>query len=441
MKKVISFCDRYSLLPSGGLVLAAVSGGKDSMCLLDILYKLKDRYGYELCAIHFNHMIRGKSADRDENFVMETCRNRKIKFIAGRGDTLRYAKEHKIGTEEAGRILRYRFFEETARETGAVCVATAHNADDNAETVLMNMARGAALKGLCGIPPRRDIFIRPLLSCTRDEIEEYNRENQIDNIEDETNSQDIYTRNNIRRNIVPLLKGINPRFSENVFNMSDIIRQDEDFMDNQADKFISENVHGGKIEIAALNRLHTAIKTRVIRKIWPSCGKKHIEEIIALTGDKISPSARCNIPGGIARREYGIIVFEKETDNAVWQPFSIKEGEEHKIEPLSIVVKCEKPAPGETGNKTFTTFIFKSENICDKISVRPRISGDSIRLKGGSKTLKKLFIEKKIPAHKRDKIPVVAAGDKVIAVLGIGMDVDFIPDEGQQTLKIEFRVI
>ena len=105
MKKVISFCDRYSLLPSGGLVLAAVSGGKDSMCLLDILYKLKDRYGYELCAIHFNHMIRGKSADRDENFVMETCRNRKIKFIAGRGDTLRYAKEHKIGTEEAGRIL------------------------------------------------------------------------------------------------------------------------------------------------------------------------------------------------------------------------------------------------------------------------------------------------------------------------------------------------
>ncbi len=105
------------------------------------------------------------------------------------------------------------------------------------------------------------------------------------------------------------------------------------------------------------------------------------------------------------------------------------------------MVKCEKPAPGETGNKTFTTFIFKSENICDKISVRPRISGDSIRLKGGSKTLKKLFIEKKIPAHKRDKIPVVAAGDKVIAVLGIGMDVDFIPDEGQQTLKIEFRVI
>ena len=165
MKQVTEFADKYGMLPSGGAVICAISGGADSVCLLHILKEIAPTRGFDLYAVHFNHCLRGAESDRDELFVRELCRELDVELFCGSGDVKGYAEKNGLGIEEAARILRYRFFEETAGKIPKSRVATAHNADDNAETVLMTLARGAGLKGLCGIPPVRDIYIRPLLDA------------------------------------------------------------------------------------------------------------------------------------------------------------------------------------------------------------------------------------------------------------------------------------
>ncbi len=259
MESVRKLIDKYGMLPKGGKVIAAVSGGADSMCLLHLLLDLREEYGYELIAAHFNHMLRGGNADRDERFVKEYCGQIGVQVICGRGDTKAYASEKGLGTEEAARELRYRFFEKTARDAGASRVATAHTADDNAETVLMNVSRGAGLKGLCGIPPVRGMYVRPMLGVTRDEVEEYLAKRNIGHVEDETNSLDIYTRNRLRHEVMPVLKSINGEAAGNIFSMTELLRDDEDLLTSEAELFIEENATGGRVSIEKLRSLHPAV--------------------------------------------------------------------------------------------------------------------------------------------------------------------------------------
>jgi tRNA(Ile)-lysidine synthase len=201
-----AFAEKHDMLPKGGTILAAVSGGADSMCLLHVLINLSARYDLRIEAAHFNHMLRGDESDRDERFVLGECEKLGVPCHVGRGDVSAYARESGMGTEEAGRKLRYDFFYETAKKIGASRIATAHNGDDNCETVIMNMLRGTGLTGLCGIPPVRGIVIRPLLTVTRSGIEEYLRENNIPHVEDSTNRSDDYTRNRIRHRVIPALR-------------------------------------------------------------------------------------------------------------------------------------------------------------------------------------------------------------------------------------------
>jgi tRNA(Ile)-lysidine synthase len=201
------------MLKPGSFVLCAVSGGADSMCLLDILRELSAKRGFRLAVLHFNHKLRGKNADADEDFVRNYCERENIEAVFGTNDVAGYAKAEGIGTEEAAWALRYRFFEETARRLGADNVATAHNADDNAETVLMNLSRGSGLKGLCGIPPVRGIYIRPLLALSRAEIEDYLRARGLPHIVDETNFDPAFTRNRLRMNVIPELQANFTRLS------------------------------------------------------------------------------------------------------------------------------------------------------------------------------------------------------------------------------------
>ena len=196
------------LLPRDGLILCAVSGGADSMYLLARLREL----GYTVAAGHYNHGLRGTEADRDEAFVRDFCAARGIPFVSEKGDVAAFAAEQGMGTEAAARTLRYAFLERAADDLGAAVIATAHTAGDNAETVLLHLARGSGLKGLGGIPPKRGRVVRPMLDVTRAEVESYLAEHDIKYVTDSTNGEDDYARNRVRHGAVPALETVNPAF-------------------------------------------------------------------------------------------------------------------------------------------------------------------------------------------------------------------------------------
>ena len=221
-------------LPPEGRILCAVSGGADSMCLLHLLHNR----GRDVVAAHFEHGIRGEESLRDAAFVQSWCREQGIPCVTGHGDAPGYAAEQGLSLEEAARALRYRFLEETAEEQGCDYIATAHNGDDNVETVLLNLTRGAGALGLSGIPPRRGKIIRPLLGVSRREIEDYLEKNAVPHVEDSSNQSDDYSRNRIRHRVVPVLRELNPGLHVAVGRTARLLAQDEDCLGGLARDFI-----------------------------------------------------------------------------------------------------------------------------------------------------------------------------------------------------------
>ena len=229
-----SLTAQYDLLPAGARVLCAVSGGADSMCLLHLLLQAAPEGGFQVEAAHFNHGLRGDEAQRDEEFVRAQCVRWQVPLTVGRGDVGDFARREGQTIEEAARTLRYAFLEERAQAAGCTHIATAHNADDNLETLLLHLVRGAGLHGLAGIPPRRGKLIRPLLAVSRREIEAYLTEHGIPHVEDSTNTDAAYARNRLRHQVIPILRALNPRLSEHTAQTMGFLRSDNDYLNAQA---------------------------------------------------------------------------------------------------------------------------------------------------------------------------------------------------------------
>ncbi len=407
--KVLSAVNRFSLLSGGEKVTVALSGGADSVSLLFALLRLQKRLNITVSAAHFNHMIRGAEADRDEAFARSLCERLGVPFIAGRGDVPRYAAENKISEEAAAREMRYAFLEKTDG-----LVATAHTSSDNFETVLFNLTRGAALGGLCGIPPKRGKFIRPLLFCTREDVEQYCRENSLDFITDSTNLSDDYTRNNIRHNVIPVLKEINPSAETAVMRTVLSLSETSDFITGIADRFLSDNINKGGLCVASLS--HPAAAKAAIRRFaeiqagfQPDNAHTDALYYIARNGGRTSLPQNFE---GICKN--GILKIEKkDRENAVKYRFNVKT--ERRINDL--FTKSEK----------VNNLLLKNSLACDKIIgksvLRTRQPGDSIRLagRGCTKTLKKLFCELAVPQEMRAYIPVIADDKGVIWIYGVGV--------------------
>ena len=300
---------RYAMLPQGSRILCAVSGGADSMCLLHWLNELREAYGFALFAAHFEHGLRGEESRRDAEFTAEQCRRLGISCSVGHGNVSAYAEQQHLGTEDAARTLRYRFLEETADRLNCDRIATAHNLNDNAETVLMNLCRGAGTRGLAGIPPVRGRLIRPLLQTSREEIEEYLTQHGIPHIEDSSNGTDSYTRNRIRHQMIPLLIRENPSFLKAIGRTTEILREDDACLCREAEAFLHTYENNGTIPAKRLMELEPAVAVRVIRLL---CGSgvslERAQALLAFA--KGTERGVLEIPGRKIRREHGLLYFQ-----------------------------------------------------------------------------------------------------------------------------------
>ena len=394
LNKLLTFIRQQKLMEPGDRVICALSGGPDSVALTFALYLLKDKLQIRLEAAHFNHLFRGEEGYRDENFVREFCARYDIPLTVGRGEVVAGKK----GLEAAARDARYPFFRSLPGK-----IATAHTADDNAETLLLHLVRGTGLKGLGGIPPVNGNVIRPLLSVTQQEVEDFCAEWCLSYIIDSTNPTDKYLRNRIRHHVIPLLKQENPRFAENASAMALRLRQDEDCLSHMAE--------AETMDVAQLRQMHPALRVRCLESFLKGSGVRepeasHIAQAESLIFSE-KPSAFARFPGGITvARNYDRLEVRWETEE---------------------LPAVELPVPGTVrwGDYRITAApegegmsIYPS----GPITVRSRQAGDSIRLSGGTKSLKKLFIDRKIPAAQRSRIPVLCDEEGILAVEQIGID-------------------
>ena len=258
LKTIENLIREQDLIPAGSTVLCAVSGGADSIAMLHILYRLRDKLRFRLAAAHYNHRLRGEESDRDQRFVEQFVQlccgvHRRgdgsvlpaVALYTGSGDVAAQARLRGTGLEETAREMRYAFLQKTAQEAGADLIATAHTANDNVETILFHLARGAGLRGLGGIPPRRGNIIRPMLTVTRPQVEDYLFLHCLPHMEDSSNTSDEYTRNRIRHQVLPVLEEIAPGFAVRLADTAALLRSDEEVLTAQAQVLADRAGHRG----------------------------------------------------------------------------------------------------------------------------------------------------------------------------------------------------
>lgn len=431
----------YEMLRQGEPVLVALSGGADSVALLRALYEL----GYPVRAFHLNHCLRGAESERDEAFCRALCAQLGVELTVERVD-VSAAVQQGSGVEETARRIRYARLQEAAE--GAK-IATAHTADDNLETVLFHLVRGTGPKGLAGIPPVRGQIIRPLLEVERAQVEAYLAVLGQDYVTDSTNADETYTRNRIRHTVVPALRAIQPSAAQAAARLGNLLRQDEDCLGGLAQECLAQAARpDGAWEIAPLRQAHPAVRARALRRLLAQSGMplrdvtaQHIFALERLL-ENVNPSACCALPHGFtAQREYSALrlIHGENQPQRPAVPLSVPS--DQLLWDDSVRVSVHVLEKNEVFYKSFNTFCVDCGTI-DFVSlcVRTRKAGDRIRLteKGGSRTLKKLLIDRKVPRCKRDGLAVIADKTGVIAVQDIGMDCSRSPQGGaRMQIKIE----
>ncbi|MDD6968325.1 MAG: tRNA lysidine(34) synthetase TilS [Firmicutes bacterium] len=377
------------LVQPGERVFCAVSGGADSVALLFGMYLLREKFQFDLSAAHFNHHLRGEESDRDAEFVQEFCRGYGIPLVLGQAQVL----PGKKGLEAAAREARYAFLRSLPGK-----VATAHTADDNAETVLMHLIRGTGLKGLGGIAPVNGSVIRPMLSVTRQEVEAFLQEYHLPHREDSSNASDDFLRNRLRHHVMPLLQMENPGVSLAISAAALRLRQDEEYLQSQLEKELPP--------VSVLAQMPPALQSRYLEHFLKQNGVPEPEQVHISAARELlysdKPSARMDFPGGVViARDYDrltVLGNPPAPEEAAIPVPGVTE-----LPQWGIRVTCDEKPNGGFG-----------VNVRGSLTVRSRKAGDEIRLPGGTKSIKKLMIDRKISAPERNRIPILADDNGVL---------------------------
>lgn len=453
-EKVLQTIKKFDMLSFNDRVIIGVSGGPDSVTLLNVLLSFKKRYYLSFFIAHFNHMLRGKESDEDVNFVKNLAQELGLTFEVKSCNLIKIARKERLTLEEAARKYRYKFYLETARKFKANKIALGHNADDQVETVLMRFLRGSGLEGLMGIPPVRGKIIRPLIECSREEIEEYCQEYKIGYRIDSSNKEVVYFRNKIRLKLLPLLsKDYNKNIKDVMLRIRSIVSEVSAYLNQETELLFKEiarreNSETVIIDLIRFTSLPLALKRRIIRKSIEvvkgnlySISFEHNNEILKLTEHQLGEKEIYLPDGLMVKKIYNkMIIYKKRISKdqteeipVAWE-YNILISEKTEIKSLGIEVEIKildsteikaslyfnrKKPKGE-----FLEFIDYNK-VKLPLKLRNRRSGDRFYpLKmNGLKKVKDFFIDKKIPKSHRDLIPLLVDGEgKIIWIVGMRLD-------------------
>ncbi len=453
-QKVLNTIRKYEMVSAKDKVLVGFSGGPDSMALLYSLNKLKELLRIKLYAMHINHQLRGKSANEDEKFCRQVCRKLSIPIKTCKINVKEYAQQNKLSIEESARELRYKHLTKTAQKLKCSKIALGHNANDNAETVILNLIRGTGLTGLAGISAKRDQIIRPLIEIPRDEILKYLKKNNLDYCHDLTNIELGYRRNYIRHKILPLLQTINPNLITTIFHTSELIRTCNEYINPIIQKTLSEVLLKQTaqciiLDIKKLLSYNLFIKRQIIKTLIPDLEFVSIDAILTLAQKKTS-GKRLKLAEDLwVWKEYNSLYFEKSSrknSNLKTHRWLVDIGNTIRIKELGlkittklIPVKNKKDLMyiGDLMENQDTNNIIKTQhwlNSCDgkelrqwfdiseitlPLHVRFRQPGDRFIFQDGHfKKLKDVLIDEKIPLRVRDQLPLLCDAQNILWIIG-----------------------
>ena len=409
---------------SGERVLCAVSGGADSMCLLAQLRSLAAQAGFEVLCAHFDHRQRGEESRRDADFVRAYCAEHAVPcFVEG------YEGDRR--DEASLRDARYAFLRRTASEQGCRWIATAHTADDQLETMLLNLARGSGLRGLTGVAPVQGDLLRPMLDMTRADVEAYLLQHRIPHVEDSSNASDAYARNRLRHAAVPALQSVNAQAVRHAAETASLLREDADFLDSLARQALDRD--GASLE--ALRSLPRPIRARVFRlRFGAGLSKQHIDALHAFCLE--DAAAALDLPGVRVLREQGRLRAAAETPPL--PEITLLPGRTYDLPAHGFRLTVSETDTLPEIYDSFTVYRFKSAEIRGKLTLTARRPGDAIRLpgRGCTKRLSDLFLEAGIPVSERDFVPVLRDDLGPAAVCGFGVAERLVPAEGAPVITV-----
>jgi len=437
-QKFLDTIAKYHMIQKGDGIMAGVSGGPDSVCLLSLLRKFRESLGIKLSAAHLDHMFRGRESREDALFVEALCRKWDIPLFYEEIDVPEFIQKTGLSSEDAARRVRFEFFERTRKKAGARKVALGHNRNDLEETIFMNILRGSGIEGLLGIEPVRDFYIRPLLEISRLEIEEYLKSEGLDYRIDSTNLKTDYFRNSLRLELIPLIKRkYVPHFGASLRRLSEIARCDISFLEEQTSAAWRQAVTCGcgkvKVDLKKFLTFHDAIKRRLVRKAVEELAGdikdfefRHTVMLVDFIKNSAA-GASCDLPKNLrAEKQYDCVYILLQNPRP-FEDYAYELPVPGRVEIREAGVAIQACAFPRKESMIIRTNPLIAQLDYDKIEgnliVRNRRPGDRfIPLGGHSKKLQDFFTDEKIARSERDKVPLVTAGGKLVWVGGMRID-------------------
>ena len=419
--KALGTIRRYGMLQRGH-VLVGLSGGADSVSLLHLLCTLRDEFGFRLEAAHVHHGLRGEEADRDEQFVRTLCREWDVPLHVKHADIASEAAKTGESLEACGRRVRYCFFDSLAKGE----IATAHTLDDNAETVLLHLMRGSGLRGLCGIAPVRGNLIRPLLDCSRGDIEAYCAENGLSFVTDSSNESDLFARNRVRHTVLPAMRTINPAVSEALVRCAAALSKDADYLALQAQTLLQNAKRSFGYDAGTLRAAHPALTARAVEAVLADAMQAkpqahHIEDCVRL----LYSGGAVQTERGTTVCMYGGIFYVRSPLRPAWT--AQIDGDTALLPFGRVRIQRLSAERLQKIHKDLLPNCLCCDTIATDVFFRSRLPGDRMTRVGasGSKSMKKLMEERGVPACRRNDVPILTDGERVIWAEGIGCDAQF----------------